>query len=87
VDKGLRLPPEVTGDPAAVDPAELMRLGVERLPVSAEATLACLEKSDLLKTAMGEWLYDAFTAVRRAEIALFADSSPDQVVAATRGRY
>jgi glutamine synthetase len=87
VDRGLRLPPEVTGDPAAMDPAELERLGVERLPESPEATLAALEKSDLLKTAMGEWLFDAFTAVRRAEIALFADSTPDQVVAASRWRY
>jgi glutamine synthetase len=36
---------------------------------------------------MGDWLFDAFTAVRRAEIALFAGSTPEQVVAATRWRY
>ena len=87
LDKGLTLPPEVTGDPAAEDPDELQRLGVERLPDSPEASLACLEASDLLKEAMGDWLFDAFTAVRRAEIALFADHTPDQVVAATRWRY
>jgi glutamine synthetase len=87
VDQGLKLPPEVTGDPALEDPAELERLGVERLPSSPESTLASLEDSDLLKTAMGEWMSDAFTAVRRAEIALFADATPDDVVAATRWRY
>jgi glutamine synthetase len=82
VDKKLQLPPEVTVDPAATGEDR-----PERLPESPEATLAALEKSDLLKAAMGEWLYDAFTAVRRAEIALFADSTPDEVVAATRWRY
>ena len=37
LDRGLTLPPEVTGDPAAEDPAELQRLGVERLPESPAA--------------------------------------------------
>lgn len=87
LEKGLTLPPEVTGDPATEDPAVLQRLGVERLPDSPEASLAGLEGSDLLKEAMGDRLYDAFTAVRRAEIALFAGQSPEQVVAATRWRY
>jgi glutamine synthetase len=36
---------------------------------------------------MGDYLYDAFTAVRRAEVELFAHSTPDEVVAATRWRY
>jgi glutamine synthetase len=87
VDKGLTLPAEVTGDPAFEDPVELQRLGVERLPESAQAALDRLERSDLLKEVMGDWLFDAFTAVRRAEIALFAGSTPEQVVAATRWRY
>ena len=87
LDKGLTLPDEVTGDPLALDPAELERLGVERLPETVAAALGCLDESDLLKDAMGGYLYDAFTAVRRAEDALFADSTPEQVVAATRWRY
>lgn len=87
LDKGLTLPDEVSGDPVALDPAELQRLGVERLPETVAAALACLDESDLLKNAMGDYLYDAFTAVRRAEDALFAESSPEQVVAATRWRY
>jgi glutamine synthetase len=87
VDKGLTLPAEVTGDPAAEDPVELQRLGIERLPESAQASLAHLETSDLLREVMGDWLFDAYTAVRRAEIALFAGSTPEQVVAATRWRY
>jgi len=87
LDKALTLPPEVTGDPAALGAEELHRLGVERLPDSPEESLAAFEKSSLLKEALGEWRYDAFVAVRRAEIELFADRTPDQVVAATRWRY
>lgn len=87
IDKGLTLPDEVRGDPVGLDPAELRRLGVERLPVTVEEALAHLDENDLLKDAMGEYLYDAFTAVRRAEAELFAGSTRDHVVAATRWRY
>jgi glutamine synthetase len=87
LDKGLGLPQEVTGDPAATDPAVLQRLGVERLPDSPRESLTALEDSGLLRQAMGEWLFDAFSAVRRAEIELFAGRSPEQVVAASRWRY
>jgi glutamine synthetase len=87
LDKGLSLPDEVGGDPVALDPGELRRLGVERLPETVAAALARLDGSDLLQNAMGDYLYDAFTAVHRAEDALFAGSTPEQVVAATRWRY
>ena len=87
LNKGLTLPDEVSGDPVALDPAELQRLGVERLPETVAAALARLDENDLLRNAMGDYLYDAFTAVRRAEDALFAESTPEHVVAATRWRY
>jgi len=87
LDKGLSLPAETTGDPATEDPEVLQRLGVERLPQSPVASLVALEECDLLREALGDWLFDAFTAVRRAEIELFADHTPEQVVAATRWRY
>ncbi|TIC79246.1 glutamine synthetase [Nocardioides sp. GY 10113] len=87
LDRGSTLPEEVAGDPAALDPAELARLGVERLPETVESALSRLEADEVLPGALGEYLYDAFTAVRRAEAALFADRSPEQVVAATRWRY
>lgn len=87
LDQGLTLPEEVSGDPATMAPVDLRRSGVQRLPETAEAALDLLDDNDLLKKAMGEYLYDAFTAVRRAEVALFADATPAQVVAATRWRY
>ncbi|MEQ6899535.1 glutamine synthetase family protein [Nocardioides sp. YIM 152588] len=87
LDAGLVLPEEVPGDPAALAPGDLERLGVERLPRSVAEALDHLDASELLTDALGEYLCDAFTAVRRAEAALFADRTPAEVVAATRWRY
>jgi glutamine synthetase len=85
--RGLTLPEEVPGDPEAWPPEERERLGLERLPETVDAALACLDLNDPLKDAMGDYLYDAFTAVRRAEVALFAGCTADEVVSATRWRY
>jgi len=41
----------------------------------------------VLRQAMGDPMFEAFLAVRRAEIELFADVSPDDVVAQTRWRW
>jgi glutamine synthetase len=87
LDKGLRLPAEVPGDPALLSDGELERLEVKRLPQSAEEALSRLEESTVLRSAMGESLYDAFAAVRRAEIAMFAGRPPEEIAAATRWRY
>jgi glutamine synthetase len=87
MEQGLRLPDEVVGDPALLPDGELERLGVTRLPQSAEEALSHLEKNAVLRSAMGDLLYDAFVAVRRAEIAMFAGRTPEEVVAATRWRY
>jgi glutamine synthetase len=86
VDKGMRLPDEVTGDPAG-QAEELAGRGVHRLPQSVPEALAGLERSDALREAFGEPLYAAFVDTRRAEAALFDGSTPDEVVAATRWRY
>ena len=86
VDKDLRLPDEVSGDPAAAAD-ELAGRGVARLPQSVPEALGHLEQSGALRGAMGEPLYESFVDVRRAEVALFAGASPEAVVAATRWRY
>src|SRR5207244_9664002 len=48
-----RLPAEVGGDPALMDPAELHRLGVSRLPQSLPEALEHLEADTVLREAMG----------------------------------
>jgi glutamine synthetase len=84
---GSRLPDEITGDPAAIPPAELAARGIVRMPQSLAEAATALERSEVLRAAMGDPLFEAFLAVRRGEIELFADSSPDAVVASTRWRW
>ncbi|NJC81987.1 glutamine synthetase [Planosporangium mesophilum] len=83
VDAGLRLPDEVTVDPAGLPESEQP----PRLPDSLPAAIAGLERDDALAEAMGKELFEALLAVRRAEVALFADRAPSDVVAATRWAY
>jgi glutamine synthetase len=87
IGRGLSLPEEVPGDPALLAPEEYERRRLARLPETVEAGLGHLDGHGPLKEAMGDYLCDAFTAVRRAEAALFAGRTPDEVVAATRWRY
>jgi glutamine synthetase len=87
VEQGLQLPAEFTDDPAAHPQEELDELGVRRLPESLDESVAHLEKSDVLREAMGSTLFGAFLAVRRAEIELFVGEDPDTIAAAHRWRY
>ncbi|NJC74083.1 glutamine synthetase [Planosporangium thailandense] len=83
VDAGLRLPDEVDVDPAALPEPQRPA----RLPDSLPEAIGCLEADGRLRDAMGKELFEAFLAVRRAEIEMFADRKPEAVVAATRWAY
>jgi glutamine synthetase len=87
VERNLRLPPEVTDDPAALSAQELAALGAERLPSSLEQSISALERSEVIRSAMGDLLFDAVLAVRRAELETFREATPDAVLAAHRWRY
>ena len=87
VERDLRLPEEVTVDPGGLSEDELTRSGVQRLPQTVEEAVSHLEKSDVLRDAMGPMLFEPFVAVRRAEAAAFAGQEPDDIVAAHRWRY
>jgi glutamine synthetase len=80
IDERLTLPPPVAGDPADEG-------GQTRLPTSLPEAVDRFTASTVLRKAMGDPLYEAVAAVRRAETELFADRSPDEIAAATRGRY
>ncbi len=83
VDAGLRLPPEVTVDPAELADADQP----PRLPTSLPEAVRRLESDRGLSEALGPELFEAFLAVRRAETEQFADRVPEEVVAATRWVY
>jgi len=87
MDAGSRLPPEFQGDPAARPEEELAALGVHRLPRSLAEATGHLAESTLLRTSMGEALFQAIVAVRDGETALFAGATGDDVAARTRWRW
>jgi glutamine synthetase len=87
IERGLKLPPEVTVDPATLSAAELAAAGVERLPSSLEESLEHFRRSEVLAEAMGPALFETIVAVRETEIVRFAGASEDEIVAATRFRY
>ena len=87
LEQGMKLPREFTDDPAGHPPEELEELGVRRLPASLGESIAHLEKSDVLREAMGSTLYGAFLAVRRAEMEAFEGQDPEVIAAAHRWRY
>jgi glutamine synthetase len=84
---GLRLPPEIAVDPATLSAAELAAAGATRLPASLPEALERYEASTVLAEALGDPLHETIGAVRRAEVALFAESSPDEVALTTRWRH
>jgi glutamine synthetase len=87
IERNLELPEEVTVDPGGMSEDELSERGIQRLPQSVEEAVSHLEKSSVLREAMGPELFGPFVAVRRAEAEAFAGQDPDEVVAAHRWRY
>ena len=80
VDDDLRLPPEVTVDPATLPTHEQP----PRLPQALPEAVDRLEGDLVLRDALGEPLVQAILAVRRAESELFKDLPAEDVAAATR---
>jgi len=87
LDNGATLPPETEGDPVGLREADLAERGARRLPQTLDDAVSALEACDVLRDAMGDPMFEAFLAVRRAEIELFAGASPADVVARTRWRW
>lgn len=87
VGRGLRLPPEITGDPATLGDQELARRGIRRLPVTMEEAIAEFIRRPGLRESLGPLLADAVVAVRRGEAARMAGADPDAVAAAYRWVY
>ncbi|MFC7484707.1 glutamine synthetase [Luedemannella flava] len=83
LDKGLTLPAETLVDPATLTGADQP----PRLPETAADAVERLLADAGLRAALGEELVDAHSAVRRAEVELFADRTAEQVAESVRWRY
>jgi glutamine synthetase len=71
-------PPILDRDPSALDEEEARRYGVGALPASLDEALAALAEDSVLRAALGEPLYEAFVALKRAELALVAELPVEQ---------
>jgi glutamine synthetase len=87
LERDLRLPEPVTVDPASLSVAERRKRKVAQLPSSLGAAIPELERSTVLREAMGDMLFDSFVATRKGELAAFEGLDDDAVVRAHRWRY
>lgn len=79
-------------EPCDLDPGSLTdevraERGIVALPTSLEEAVVAFESDPVFQAALGEATVATIADVRRGEIALFADASPDEIVAATRWRH
>jgi glutamine synthetase len=75
----LPAPPILDRDPAVLDDAEAARYGVGGLPSSLEESLRALAEDDTARAWMTPLLYDAYTSVKRAELAAVANLDDSEV--------
>ena len=87
IERGLELPDPVTVDPASLSAGKRRSMGVRQLPSSLTEAIRELEGSTMLRAAMGDVLFDAFLATRRAERDAYEGKDADEVVRAVRWRY
>ncbi|MDQ6781883.1 MAG: glutamine synthetase family protein [Actinomycetota bacterium] len=84
IERDLRLPPEVTVDPAGLDEAARSEMGIARLPTSLSVALDAFDASAVIREAMGPSLADTWSAVRRSEVDRFADATEEDIALASR---
>jgi glutamine synthetase len=87
IEAKARLPEPVEVDPATLDPRERADRGIAALPESLAESVAAFEADSVLREAFGEAVIDTVATVRRGEIALFEDATPEEIAATTRWRH
>lgn len=78
LDRALPAPTVVEGELEAVDPASRHRLGIHDLPPDTEAALAAIEADEAARAWFGPDLLATHLAIRRTELAILADASPEE---------
>lgn len=72
----LPLPPALDRDPSELSDAERAKLGIVALPSSLEEALDALEADSLVKSWLSPTMFQAYAAVKRTEIEMFAGKDP-----------
>jgi len=81
------LPDPVTTAPDDLPADVRQRAGIHRLPADLGTALDNLQRSRLLRDALGDPLIDTFTAVRRYELNTYATKPLDEIVPLMRWVY
>ena len=75
----LPLPPSVDRDPSDLTEDERAKLCIVPLPSSLDEALAALDADATVKGWMSPTFHEAYVAVKRMEISMFADKSPEHM--------
>ncbi|MGH6890652.1 MAG: glutamine synthetase family protein [Dongiaceae bacterium] len=75
----LQLPPAIDRDPSELTEAERKKLNVVALPSSLGEALDVLDADKVVKSWLSPIMYQAYTAVKRMEITMFVDKSPEHM--------
>jgi glutamine synthetase len=73
IARELPAPPVLDRDPSTLDEREAERFGVGALPATLDEALEALAGDSVMRDALGEPLYDAYSALKHAEAALVAE--------------
>jgi glutamine synthetase len=87
IEDGLTLPEPIQEEPGAWTAEERERRGVHRLPDTADEQIAAVTGSAPVRSALGDDVVGAWSAVRRGDAAAVRGMEPEDVVAAHRWRY
>jgi glutamine synthetase len=87
IDTGDRLPPSTEEDPMLLPEAVREERGVRQLPASLSEAADQLATSQVLREAMGEFLFETFLATRRGEAEQYGGLDDDELIRSTRWRY
>jgi len=79
VRRGLSPPPLLEADPAALEGEQAERFGVGALPATLEQALMALAEDETARSWMPPLLYEAYLAVKRAELEAAAGVEPQEL--------
>jgi glutamine synthetase len=87
IENELPLPPLVSGDPHDMDGDKRRALDIVPLPATLGEALDALERDAVVMAWFAPNLIDTFIAVKRTEIAMCKDATPEQICTRYRNAY
>jgi glutamine synthetase len=87
IRKASTLPPSTEEDPSGLPDEEKEARGVRPLPGSLGEASERFARSDVLREAMGDFLFETFLATRRGEDRTYADVPEEELMRRLRWRF